>query len=137
MKVFARRFFLALGCGIRRSQNQNKMVAFRLAALAVICLLATVAATARETPRFELGTGLTVLNRGRTANVGPGFTGVFNITRYLSLEGSLNWLPTEAGFSFINPFLPAFRPAVETAAVEGLFGAKAGYRTNRFGVFVK
>jgi len=134
MKIFSRRFFLALGCAIRRSQNH--IIAFRLAAFTVICLLTTVAAAAQQTPRFELGAGLTVLDHGRQANVGPSFTGVYNITRYLSLEGSFSWFPTENGFSFANPFLPG-RPAVETAAVEGLFGAKAGYRTNKFGVFVK
>ncbi len=134
MKDFSRSHLLLLGSIVYRSRQQ--MVAFRLAALTVICLLTTITAVAQETPRFELGAGLTVLNHGRTANIGPSFTGVYNITRYLSLEGSLNWFPTEAGFSFENPFLPP-RPDVEPATVEGLFGAKAGYRTNKFGVFFK
>ncbi len=129
MKVFARSFFQALSCAIRRLQNQ--MIAF-----AVIFLLVTVTAVAQETPHLEIGGGLTVLNHGRQANVGPSFTGVYNTTRYLSLEGSFSWFPTENGFSFANPFL-AGMPDSETAAVEGLFGAKAGYRTNKFGVFFK
>jgi hypothetical protein len=134
MKGFSRSHLLSSGYIVHRPQH--KVVAFHLAALTVICLLAAVTAVAQETPRFEIGGGLSVLNHGRKANVGPGFTGVFNISRYLSLEGSLNWFPTEAGFTFENPFLPA-NPAVETSAAQGLFGAKVGYRTNKFGAFVK
>jgi len=108
--------------------------ALRCAALVVALPWATFAAAAQATPRFELGAGVTLLKHGGTTNAGPTFIAVYNVTRYLSLEGSAAWFPSEAGFSYLDPFK---LQVVETSAVQGLFGAKAGYRTNRFGVFGK
>jgi len=118
-------------------RSRYQVIACHFAALAVICLLATVA-TAQETSRFDLGTGFTVLAHGqvpnRAANFGPSFTGVYNITHFLSLEGTFNWFPTEAGFTFSGFPGPGI---FDTSAVQALFGVKAGYRARRFGVFAK
>ena len=132
MKIFARCWPLALLYSSSRPWRGR--VVFHYAALILIFLFVTLAAAAQETPRFEVGGAFTVLNHSNKANVGPGVTGVWNVGRFLSVEGSVNWFPHEAGFSgFIS------KPLTETtsSAVEALFGAKVGYRTRRFGVFAK
>jgi hypothetical protein len=116
------------------AQARRYTIALRFVVLAAALPWATSAAAAQATPRFELGAGVAVLKHGGSANAGPDFLAVYNLTRYLSLEGSIAWFPSEAGFTYLDPFKLQL---VETSAVQGLFGAKAGYRTNRFGVFGK
>jgi hypothetical protein len=68
------------------------------------------------------------LRSGGTGTFGPGFTGVYNLGRFVSLEGSLNWLPDGLGLASIGN---------NSNTLEGLFGAKAGYRSEKFGIFGK
>jgi len=97
-------------------------------ALFLTLLFASFAALAQETPRFEAGGNFVALRAGGTGSFGPGATGVYNFKRYLSLEGSINWLPNGLGFSSIGN---------NSSTLEGLFGVKAGYRAEKFGIFGK
>jgi hypothetical protein len=91
-------------------------------------LFASFTALAQETPRFEAGGNFVALRSGGTGTFGPGGTFVYNFKRFLSLEGSVNWLPNGTGFSVLGN---------GSSTLEGLFGVKAGYRTEKFGIFGK
>ena len=83
-------------------------------------VLATVAAAQdAPPPRFEVGGNLMAI-RGSFPSVGPGVDGVVNFGRHLSLDASFDYLP-EAHFQTYG----------------GFFGAKAGIRRQRFGLFGK
>jgi hypothetical protein len=100
-------------------------------------ILAALTVSAQDTPRFEVGASLSTLTDGGATNAGPGFTGVWNIGRFVSLEGALNWFPREEAFSALRG--PTFFNSVKTtsSALQVLTGVKAGYRNDRFGIFGK
>jgi hypothetical protein len=100
-------------------------------------VFAALTVSAQDTPRFEVGGSLSTLNDGGKTNVGPGFTGVWNIGRFVSLEGALNWFPREEAFTAFRG--PSLFNSVKTtsSALQVLTGVKAGYRNDRFGVFGK
>ena len=79
-----------------------------------------------EESKFEAGAQFSVIGRGAggvATNIGGGGRLTFNLTRYLALEGELNYFPS-AGFNDVRSF-------------QGQFGVKSGLRFNRFGVFGK
>jgi hypothetical protein len=96
-----------------------------------------------EVPKFEVGAqysvrglmGTSTLNNGANcagcdvvaSGVGGRF--VYNPFRFLSLEGEWNIYPHASGSSASNLH--------GGTATEGLFGAKAGWRNHRFGLFAK
>jgi hypothetical protein len=82
-----------------------------------------------EESKFEVGGQFSVIGRragaafdGGTA-VGGGTRVTFNMTRYLALEGELNYFPS-TGFENLRRF-------------QGQFGIKSGFRFDRIGVFGK
>jgi hypothetical protein len=77
--------------------------------------------------RVELGVALSGIQLPGTSSLGVAGCAVFNINSVLSLE-------VEGNF-FLKDSAPNFHSGGR--AVEGLFGAKAGYRTDRVGVFGK
>lgn len=118
---------------------------FRPASLVlVICALAilttTSAAQTSETPRFEVGGQLSLLNfevfdsfgDERRNEVGGGGRFTVNINRYFAAEAQVDHFPKHDRV-FIGPIeVPLW--GSKTLAV---FGAKAGIRKDRFGVFGK
>src|SRR5215510_1511748 len=79
-----------------------------------------------EESKFEVGAQFSVIGSGASGvatNIGGGGRLTFNLTRYLALEGELNYFPS-AGFNDVRRF-------------QGQFGVKSGLRLNRFGVFGK
>jgi Outer membrane protein beta-barrel domain len=79
-----------------------------------------------EGAKFEVGAQFSVIGRsagGDATNIGGGGRLTFNLTRYLALEGELNYFPS-AGFNDVRRF-------------QGQFGVKSGLRFDRFGVFGK
>jgi len=82
-----------------------------------------------EEQKVEVGAQFSVLGRGtgpffdRATSIGGGGRLTFNLTRYLALEGELNYFPG-AGFNDVRRF-------------QGQFGVKSGLRFDRFGVFGK
>jgi Outer membrane protein beta-barrel domain len=79
--------------------------------------------------KIEVGAQFSVLGGGPgywnydPTSVGGGGRLTFNLTRYLALEGELNYFPS-AGFN-------------DTRRFQGQFGVKSGLRFDRFGVFGK
>ncbi len=82
-----------------------------------------------EEHKVEVGAQFSVLNRGTspfffdTTSIGGGGRVTFNLTKYMAVEGELNYFPG-AGFSDVRRF-------------QGQFGIKSGLRYERFGVFGK
>lgn len=104
----------------------KKTVQFRKAILAaILCVVAATGAYAQDVSRFEVGGLFNTLRNDGAGLVGPGFRGVFNLGRFVSLEGELNWFPVTPSGSRSG------------TAIEGLFGAKIGYHTQHFGIFGK
>jgi outer membrane protein with beta-barrel domain len=79
--------------------------------------------------KIEVGAQFSALGGGpgywfdNPTSVGGGVRLTFNFTRYLALEGELNYLP-DAGFN-------------NSERYQGQFGIKTGLRFDRFGVFGK
>jgi len=79
-----------------------------------------------EEPKFEVGAQFSVIGKGAggaATDIGGGGRLTFNLTKYLALEGELNYFPS-AGFDNVRRF-------------QGQFGVKSGLRLDRFGVFGK
>lgn len=82
-----------------------------------------------EEQKVEVGVQFSVLGRGTVpffydaTSVGGGGRLTFNLTKYMALEGELNYFPG-AGFYDVRRF-------------QGQFGVKSGLRYDRFGVFGK
>src|SRR5262245_8909969 len=95
--------------------------------LLLLMLVFNVAAIGQsEESNFEVGGQFSVLGRGTgsdATSIGGGARLTFNLTRYLALEGELNYFPS-AGFNSLRRF-------------QGQFGVKSGLRFDRIGVFGK
>ncbi|HEV2990032.1 MAG TPA: outer membrane beta-barrel protein [Candidatus Angelobacter sp.] len=89
-----------------------------------ICIVAGMSVSAQEVPRFEVGGTFNALRNGQ-GDIGPGARGVFNLGRFVSIEGELNWFPVR---SF---------GVTSESITEALFGGKAGYRFRHIGIFGK
>src|SRR5262245_27172113 len=79
-----------------------------------------------EESKVEVGAQFSVIGRGTNGeptSIGGGGRLTFNLTKYLALEGELNYFPS-AGFNDVRRF-------------QGQFGVKSGLRFDRFGVFGK
>jgi hypothetical protein len=75
--------------------------------------------------KFEVGAQFSVAGRagGGATSIGGGVRLTFNLTKYLALEGEMNYFPS-AGFNDVR-------------SSQGQFGVKSGLRFERFGVFGK
>src|SRR5437763_13456166 len=91
---------------------------------ATLLLLYSTIAMAQTSPgRFEVGGSFTgIRNVPLPSNLGPGVEGDLNIGRHFALDAAVNWLPSTTRVG---------------QTVVGLFGAKVGTRTDRFGFFAK
>src|SRR5262245_33899658 len=100
-------------------------VTFCVLLLLMLVLHGAVIAQSEES-KFEVGAQFSVIGRGigsDATSIGGGGRLTFNLTRYLALEGELNYFPS-AGFDNVRRF-------------QGQFGVKSGLRFDRFGVFGK
>jgi len=89
--------------------------------LAVVCiLLSSTLALAQDSPsRFEAGSNFIAVHLGRIAFFGSGVEKDINFGRHIAPDAAYSWLPTSP------------------SRLTGLFGAKVGTRTGRFGFFGK
>jgi len=100
-------------------------VTFCVLLLLTLVLRGSVIAQSEES-KLEVGAQFSVIGRsagGVATSIGGGARLTFNLTRYLALEGELNYFPS-AGFDNVRRF-------------QGQFGVKSGLRFDRFGVFGK
>jgi hypothetical protein len=107
------------------------------ALMIMILLLALSGNTAQaqsEVPKVEVGGHFSLLHLPRnqrgfdTTATGGGGRGTFNLNANVGLEGEVNFYPE------INPLRPVL---IDSPAVAGLFGVKAGWRAEKAGVFIK
>jgi len=107
------------------------MLSFKSAITFCVLLLLTLiphkpVIAQQEEPKLEVGAQFSVIGRGNggdATSIGGGGRLTFNLTRYLALEGELNYFPS-TGFIDLRRF-------------QGQFGVKSGLRFDRFGVFGK
>jgi hypothetical protein len=116
------------------------------AMLAIVLVTGRKEITAQSNAtRFEVGgqfTGIRADNSpgstfftgrpGDRLDVGGGGRFSFNLHRYVDLESELNFFREKETFTS-----GATQVKLEGTKIEGLFGAKAGIRRDRFGVFAK
>jgi hypothetical protein len=104
----------------RRYNLRPSISAFKLT---VVCFLlsSTLALAQDSLPRFEVGGNFTALYFHR-AGIGPGVEGDINFGRHFALDGSFSWFP---------------KNTIGKNAMTGLFGVKAGMRTEHLGFFAK
>jgi hypothetical protein len=100
-----------------------------LSGIALVLLCSTFTLAQDSPGRFELGGNFTAIHFFDTSKIGPGVStigpgveGDFNLGRHLALDGAFTWMPG------------SFPRGTTTT---GLFGVKAGTRTQRFGFFGK
>jgi hypothetical protein len=87
-----------------------------------ILFLSTLAAAQDSPGRFEAGAAFSTLHMSGFAGLGPALEGDINFGRYIALDGAFSWFPNSTrGHS----------------SAAGFFGAKAGKRMERFGLFGK
>lgn len=128
---------------------------FSFAAIAIMLSLSILSQNAyaqSETPKIEVGAQYSLLRLGlrKAPNIQPpgangssvlaldsrvtdsGFGGrvTFNFTDYLSVEGEINFFPEER-VNYAEPFY------INSRRTQGLFGVKAGARSEKLGVFAK
>jgi hypothetical protein len=82
-----------------------------------------------DIPKMEIGAHYTALRYGEYDRMDTGGGGrvTVNIHWNLALEGELNFFPERHLFDGI----------LNSRRMQGIFGAKAGWRSHRFGVFAK
>ena len=96
-------------------------------ALSFLFFTPQTASAQTEVPKLELGAQFSTLRLTDFDTTEPGFGGriTYNLTRHLSVESEINAFPRGQGF-----FTGGHK-------VEGLLGAKYGWRSDRIGVFGK
>lgn len=114
------------------------MKPYRLLLLATAFIL-TCSVTGAFAQRMEVGGGASVHRLSKSDTTSAGFTGrfTFDLTRWLAAEAEVTFFPNDD--ILIRTQLPdaAFGVEHQRRRMDGLFGAKVGYRGSRFGVFGK
>ena len=84
-------------------------------------------AFAQETPKYEIGANFALIRLHDlfTTDVGVGARAGFNLNNWVALEAEVNSFP-----QFEGRFIGGRK-------VQGLFGVKAGVRSEKFGLFAK
>ncbi|HET6845047.1 MAG TPA: hypothetical protein VFK06_25685 [Candidatus Angelobacter sp.] len=102
--------------------SMAKVFMTRTLPLLAFLLLYSTLTPAQDSPgRFEIGGSLTAIdNPPFFGSLGPSLEGDVNFGSHLALDSALTWLPSSRGNTVL-----------------GLFGVKAGGRTEHFGLFAK
>ncbi len=113
----------------------RKMFFFLLAAAALSLTLSAQNAQAQsrsETPKIEFGAQYTLLRFTDADQVDSGVGGrvTYNTSDNFSLEAEINFFPQER-LNFAN------LSSLDSRRMQGLFGAKYGIRSEKFGIFGK
>jgi hypothetical protein len=114
----------------------RKMYIFVLAAVALLLTVPTQNAQAQsrsETPKVEVGAQYTLLrfsDFGTVTDNGVGGRIGYNLSDNFGLETEFNFFPQER-LNFANS------TSIDSRRMQGLFGAKYGIRSEKFGIFGK
>src|SRR5947209_5307646 len=112
----------------------RKMFFFVLAAAAFLVMVPTQNAQAQsksETPKVEVGVQYTVLRFSDFSATDNGVGGrvTYNLSDNFGLETEFNFFPQE------RPNFAVPGTSVDSRRTQGLFGAKYGIRSEKFGIF--
>jgi hypothetical protein len=104
----------------------TKLLLICCVAVSVVLLSAAEVCAQDGTPRFELGVHYTTLqlSEKNDHDGGPGIRFTYNLNDYIALEAEGNALPQT-------------REGGGNNETQGFFGARAGIRKKRFGIFAK
>ena len=93
----------------------------------LFCLLCTKITFAQETPKYEIGANFSIIRIPDLykTDVGVGARTGYNLNKWVALEAEVNSFPQFEGRFFGG------------RKVQGLFGVKAGARSEKFGLFAK
>jgi hypothetical protein len=117
--------------------------------ISLVCLLVSLVSLARapgayaqtDEPRLELGGQLAALRLNDvdgTTNAGLGGRVSYEICRWLTAEAEMNFFANDDFEARLSPTtFPDVRLGYSRRRLEGVFGPKAGWRGERFGVFGK
>lgn len=107
----------------RLSNSLIRLLTSTTSVVIVSILFLSALAAAQDSPgRFEAGAAFSTLHMTGFAPLGPALEGDVNFGRYIALDGAFSWFPNSTrGHS----------------SATGFFGAKAGKRWERFGLFGK
>jgi hypothetical protein len=113
----------------------------RVLPLAAAVLLAAGAPASAQTPPsgFQVGGQLSTLRLSDfdATNAGFGGRGSFDLTRFVTLEGEINFFANDE-FEVSSPGLERnLSVEYKRRRLEGFFGPKVGVRYERFGIFAK
>jgi hypothetical protein len=114
----------------------RKMFLFVLAAAALVMIVSAQNAQAQstsETPKIEIGAHYTLLrfsDFGTVSDSGVGSRVTYNLSDNFGLETEFNFFP-ERRLNFAN------LTSGDSRRMQGLFGAKYGVRSEKFGIFGK
>jgi hypothetical protein len=97
------------------------------------------AAAQPEVPRYEAGVQVSVLRLSDfgSTNTGIGGRFSFNLSRWAALEAEGSFFPQDDIALPPTALFDNFRVRHYRKRVEGFFGARLGYRGERFGLFAK
>lgn len=106
---------------------QKRILLAVITALSFLVLSHQPTCAQSDPPKLELGAQFSVIRLTDLDTTEPGVGGrvTYNLNRHLSVEGEFNFFPREKTF---------FSGGQK---IEGLFGAKYGWRSDKFGVFGK
>lgn len=116
------------------------MRTWRVGAMIVGAWLAGVpgAAAQPEVSRFEAGVQASVLRLSDYGHTSAGIGGrvTFNVARWAALEAEGNFFPQD-DIVLPGASVSGFTVRYHRKRTDGFFGAKLGYRADRFGLFAK
>lgn len=109
-------------------QKKFSLLSPMLISMMMLTMLCAASAFAQETPKYEFGAHFSVIRLSDldSTDVGVGGRFGFNVNDRLGLEAEITSFPQFEGRLFRGG-----------RKVQGLFGAKYGVRSDKFGVFAK
>jgi hypothetical protein len=114
---------------------------FAIPSLLVFAALCTAPDAAAQTtpPRLEVGADVALLRLSDfdKTNAGIGGRVSYDITRWVSLEGQVDYFPNDDVDVPASSLTPGLHVTYHRRRAEAFFGVKSGFRGDRFGVFGK
>lgn len=106
----------------------------------LVCLLAAGPASAQSPAgRFEVSAHAALLRLSDFGGTNPGIGGrlTFDLSKWASVEGEVNYFPNDELLLPVSVFAPAARVSHVRRRADAFFGLKVGTRGRRLGAFLK
>jgi outer membrane protein with beta-barrel domain len=110
-----------------------------IVALSLLFTVCSTASAQTSPPRIEVGAQISALRLTDLDSTNEGFGGrvSYSFWPWLSVEGELNYFPSDTAIRDYEAIAPGFRLSYKRSRVEAFAGPKIGIRRNWFGVFAK